>query len=442
MSTPALIDYLITRRVGEVLVVDRERRLAQRRIAHLPGGRAAGGDLSKPRTIRRLIAEADIVISMLPVAFHYRVVAEAIRQRKPVVLASYLKDDLLELQHEAQRAGVPIIGECGADPGIDHAFLMQALDRIRQEGYQIQRVRTAAGALVLPEYLRDNPWRYKFSWAPRNVVLAAQKTSSYIEQGRPRILPYPRVFDHIRRMHVPHLGVLEGYTNADSTRYVAWYQVEGIEELWRGSLRYPGFIRSWALLARMGYTSPNIAIPRMISTYRALTMALLGSAHPEETLRQKGATDEDIERLRWLGLLEARPLPHRTHGTITAADALEHLLREKWSLQPEDRDVVVIHEEVEYTDGRHTYLWQGDVYAEGQSSEDTAIARLVGWPVGIVTRLLVQGRLQLPGGFYIPVIPEIYQPLLEELADLGVQLRTQTAPLATQASTLSAVEGK
>jgi len=420
LSTPYLIKYLLEKHAGETIVLDRDYRLAKSRIGGHLRGRAVEVSITRPSVLEPYIREADVVVSMLPAFMHADVIKLAIKYRKPVVTASYIKGEIKELGEEARKAGVPVIGECGADPGIDHAMAKRKIDQLRSKGYKIKKVRTAAGALVHPDYLKDNPWKYKFTWAPRNVVMAGRSTTAYISNHKLRLLPYPKPFDDIRQMHNPITGTMEAYPNSDSSRYLDWYGFSDINELWRGSIRYPGFISSWRLIAMSGITDPFLFVPEVVKTYRQLMSSLLGTDDVEGKLRQMGATPEDIYRIKWLGLLdEILLIAHRKSPTVP--DVFESLLRQKWKLNPKDKDMVIIQEEIEYetTKGKKM-LWKGSMYHVGEDAQNTAIAFTVGIPVAIITRLLVEGKLKLDGGLYIPVIPEIYNPLLDELQELGL----------------------
>ena len=429
LSTPYLIKYLLERHAGETIVLDRDYRLAKSRIGGHIRGRAVEVSITRPSVLEPYIREADVVVSMLPAFMHADVIKLAIKYRKSVVTASYIKGEIKELADEAKKAGVPVIGECGADPGIDHAMLKRKVDKLRAEGCKIRKIRTAAGALVHPEYLKDNPWKYKFTWAPRNVVMAGRSTTAYISQNKLHLLPYPKPFDDVRTMDNPITGTMEAYPNSDSTRYLSWYDIKEIEELWRGSIRYPGFISSWRLLAQSGITDPFLFVPAVVKTYRQLVRALLGADDIERKLREMGASDEDLYRIKWLGLMDDKPLiTHKKAPSVP--DVFENLLRQKWKLEPEDKDMVIIQEEVEYeTPEGKKIMWKGSMYRIGENAENTAIAFTVGIPVAIVTRLLVEGKLKLEGGLYIPVIPEIYKPLLDELQEMGMTFHEEEEPV-------------
>ncbi len=429
LSTPYLIRYLLERHAGETIVLDRDYRLAKSRIGGHLRGRAVAVSITRPSVLEPYIRDADVVVSMLPAFMHADVIKLAIKYRKPVVTASYIKGEIRDLTEEARKAGVPVIGECGADPGIDHALAKKKIDQLKETGYHIKKVRTAAGALVHPDYLKDNPWKYKFTWAPRNVVMAGRSTTAYISKGKLHLLPYPKPFEDVRQMHNAITGLMEAYPNSDSTRYLDWYGISEIEELWRGSIRYPGFISSWRLIAYSGITDPFLFVPGVVKTYRQLMSALLGTNDIEDKLREMGATEEDIYRVKWLGLLNDDPLiAHKKAPSVP--DVFENLLRKKWQLKPEDKDLVIIQEEIEYeTPEGKRMIWKGSMHHIGENSHDTAIAFTVGIPVAIITRLLVEGKLNLDGGLYIPVIPEIYNPLLDELQELGMVFNEEEKPI-------------
>lgn len=429
-SATVLIDYILTEAAvhnWQVKVADADHGLAERKVGRHTQGEAVQLDITEEERRQQLIREADVVVSLLPVNLHYLVVKDCIKFRRHVVTASYLSNEMYSLEEEIREAAIMMVGEMGLDPGIDHMSAMAKIDELRESGAEIESFKSFTGGLVAPESC-DNPWKYKFTWNPRNVVLAGQGTAQYLKEGRHKYIPYNRVFRQTEYVNVHGIGEFEAYANRDSLLYKTIYGLENIPTLIRGTLRYPGFCRAWDALVRLGWTDdtyPIIESEQM--TYRQLVEAYLQGvwkSYPDGyDLKKRLADflkidhqDEIIKKLDWLGIFEDIPIQLKN---ASPAQILQELLLGKWSMQSEDKDMVVMQHQFVYRKEGVRKRLLASMVMKGEDQERTAMARLVGMPIGIFVQQIMLGNIKTIG-VHIPVIKEIYEPVLRELANHGV----------------------
>jgi saccharopine dehydrogenase-like NADP-dependent oxidoreductase len=426
-SSGSLIQYMLDyglKNHWTITVADAVLSQAEEKIAGHAAGRAIALDATDEEARRLRIGEADLVISLLPPSLHHLAAVDCLSLGKHLVTASYVSAEMSALDDQVRERGLIFMGEMGLDPGIDHMSAMKEIHRIQEVGGTITAFRSYTGGLVAPES-DDNPWHYKISWNPRNVVLAGQGTAQYLEEGQFRFLPYRRLFAEFRKVDIPGMGVYEGYANRDSLIYREVYGLEGVPTLLRGTLRHPGFCRAWDALIRLGLTESNFVLPKAHGlTVAGLVDAYLGDSGRGKTTAEKTAAflGEDIAsevmyQLTWLGLFEERPI---TIPNATPALVLEQLLLEKWPLAPNDKDMVIMKHEFEYNLGGEARRHSSTMVMQGENSRDTAMARLVGLPLGIFARMVLEGRVA-ERGVLIPVMPTVYEPILAELETFGVK---------------------
>ncbi len=426
-SATAAIRYLLdvaSEKDWEVIVADANLELARKKVADAPAGHATQFDITDPEMRARLVGEADVVVSLMPPHLHLLLAKECLKQGKHLVTASYVSTEMYALSEEVRLANLVFMNEIGLDPGIDHMSAVRKIHEIKDKGGRLTAFRSYTGGVVAPESA-DNPWRYKFTWNPRNVVLAGKGTAQFLEGGRYRYVPYHRLFRHTRKIEVEGLGAFEVYPNRDSLLYREAYGLEDIPELFRGTIRYPGFCESWHALVTLGLTDdsyPILESDRL--TWRQLmdgyvSSLMEGDGTEEKVARLLGTSIDSalMDRLRWLGLFEDRPI---VRAQATPAQLLEDLLLEKWQLKPDDKDMVIMQHEFEYELDGERLLDKSTLVMKGRNAEDTAMTRLVGLPLAIFTRLLLEGRIKQTG-VQIPIQPEVYEPVLEELERLGVR---------------------
>ncbi|MEM6380651.1 MAG: saccharopine dehydrogenase C-terminal domain-containing protein, partial [Bacteroidota bacterium] len=259
-SATSLIHYLkkVCQEEGWGLTVgDLSIELALNKLGDHPGFRAITFDVHNPEQLSQEIVAADLVISMLPARFHGVVARACLTHKKHLLTASYLPEEIRVLDEQAKAAGVLMLMECGLDPGIDHMSAMRVMDKIKEKGGELEAFETFTGGLLAPESCMDNPWQYKFTWNPRNVVLAGTGLVKFIQEGRYKYIPYHRLFRRIEIIHIPGHGYFEGYANRDSLKYLDVYQLHGIRTLYRGTLRRPGFCRAWDIFVQLGATDDS-----------------------------------------------------------------------------------------------------------------------------------------------------------------------------------------
>jgi saccharopine dehydrogenase (NADP+, L-glutamate forming) len=316
------------------------------------------------------------------------------------------------------------MGEMGLDPGIDHMSAMQKIHEIREKGGKLLAFRSFTGGLIAPES-DDNPWHYKFTWNPRNVVLAGQGTAQYLEEGQIKYLPYSRLFKRFWNIEVDGLGQYEVYANRDSLPYRELYELQDIPTLLRGTIRAGGFCQAWDALAQLGLTDASYTLDHAAGwTYSDWLESYL-PAGGKGTLQERVAQllgiapgSEPIRKMEWLGLFGKDPIPALQH--TSPAFILEDLLLKKWQLRPADKDMIIMQHQFEYElEGKRRKL-SSTLVMKGEDEHQTAMARLVGLPLGIFSKLLLEGKVQAPG-VHIPVMKEVYEPVLAELAHFGVE---------------------
>lgn len=431
-SATVLIDYLLKTAVSHdwsVLVADANKALADEKVEGHQRGTAHQLDVNDKHTRQELIGKADIVASLLPAHLHHIVAQDCIELRKHLVTASYVNSQMLKLNEAAKNANLIFMGEMGLDPGIDHMSAVQQIDAIRDEGGTLTSFKSYAGGLVADDCEGDNPWRYKFTWNPRNVVLAGQGTAQYFEHGEYKYIPYSRLFKQYELVEVPGSGLFEAYANRDSLLYRNAYRLTDIPTIKRMTLRKKGFCDAWSALVDLGLTDDSYPIlDSEHLTYRQLVNAYLSSRTEGQTMRHAvaeflgvGQSSSVLDKLEWLGLFKDEPIGLKK---ASPAQILQHLLLQKWTLLEEDRDLIVMQHEFEFMLKNKKHRRTSTMLLEGEDNVHTGMAKLVGLPVGIFVKLIAEGKVK-QAGVHIPVSPEVYTPVLKELEGFGVIFKEQ-----------------
>lgn len=393
------------------------------------GGNAIEFDIESQEKSRAAIRSADIVVSMIPAHLHARVAALCLDEKKHLLTASYVSEEMKSMNRQAVEKNLLFLNECGLDPGIDHMSAMQVMDRIRDEGGHLFSFESFTGGLIAPETDPGNPWRYKFTWNPRNVVMAGQGTSKFLQDGHYKYIPYQQLFSRTTPISIPGRGDYEGYANRDSLKYIETYGLQGIQTMLRGTLRFHGFCSAWNVLVQLGCTDDSYTMDGIGEmSHRAFIDSFL-DAHEtkgvEEKLMDQFRMSRDggeFLRLKWSGLFEDELI-----GLSIGSPAriLEHILNKRWKLNPADRDLVVMSHRFRYRMGGKQKEILSSLSATGQDAVNTAMAKTVGLPLGIAARLLLQGKIS-QRGVAIPTSREVYEPVLRELKSLGIELVERT----------------
>lgn len=441
-SATSLIDYLkkyIQQQDLRLTIADADLALARQKA----GGeeeqlKAIALDIFHEEALNSCIASADVVVSMVPAAFHPLVAKACIRFRKHMLSASYVSEEIQQLDAQAKAAGIIILKECGLDPGIDHMTAMEAIDRIRAAGGKLTSFRSYTGGLIAPES-DNNPWGYKFTWNPRNVVLAGQGaaglgTARYLRNGEYKYVPYYRLFSRLEHIEVEGYAPFEGYPNRDSLSYRKIYGMEEVPTLLRGTLRKKGYCESWNALVQLGMTDDSFQMEGLDKmSLREFTNAFLPFDHElkaEEKFCRMLRIDRrsDIfQRISWLGLFSQTPVPIQQGSP---AQVLQAILEEKWKLEPEDKDMVVMQHIFEWEEAGEEKRLYASMVSLGDNQLHTAMAKTVGWPLAIAVRLLLENKIDRRG-VCVPVTPDIYKPILEELRCLGISFTEKELSRAT-----------
>ena len=422
-SASTLIQYLLDYSEvnnWQVIVADYDLSLAEQKVNNHPNGKVLHFDVFDEEQRNDGIRNADIVVSMLPASMHILLAEDCVFQGKNMVTASYVSDEIAALNDKATEKGVLLLNEIGLDPGIDHMSAKKLIDKIHHLGGQIHTFKSFCGGLVAPQY-DTNPWNYKFTWNPRNVVLAGQGTAQFIRNRQYKYIPYQSLFSRIETIEVLDAGTFEGYANRDSLSYREAYDLANIPTIFRGTLRRPGYCEAWNVFEQLGMTDDTYQISEISNmTWRDFINSFLVYDQVktvEEKLQSHlSLSDEVMSKLKWLGIFEKESVGL---ADATPAQVLQKLLESKWSLETEDKDMILMQHQFHYILQGEEKNLHSSLVLEGKDQTHTAMSMTVGLPVAIATKLILQGKIQL-SGVQIPVKKEVYEPVLEELKSFGI----------------------
>lgn len=434
-SASSLIKYLLTKSDSEKLqitIADLSLELAQKKTNNHPNAIPIQLDIINIEQRQKEIQKADIVISMLPAHLHVEIAEDCIAFKKNMVTASYISPKMQELDAQAKENGLIFMNEIGLDPGIDHMSAIKVIDEIREKGGKMIQFESFCGGLVAPES-DTNLWNYKFSWNPRNVVLAGQGgVSKFIQEGKYKYIPYTKLFRRTEFLEVEGYGRFEGYANRDSLKYRSIYGLDDILTMYRGTLRRVGYSKAWDMLVQLGMTDDSYTMENSENmTYRDFTNSFL-AYHPTDSveLKLRHYLKIDQDDVIWDKFMELDLFDASTKVNIknaTPAQILEKILAEKWALQPEDKDMIVMYHKFGYElDGKERQI-DSTMVCLGDDQTYTAMAKTVGLPVAIATLQILNGNIKT-SGVQIPIKKEVYLPLLKELESFGVVFNEKEVP--------------
>lgn len=404
-SATSLIRYLIGIAAGrgwQLVVAENNVSLAESKIGSAPCARAIQLMVEHEAERDALVGDADLVISLLPPALHYLVALSCLRAGKSLLTASYVDESIRALEPAIRDKGLLFLCEMGLDPGIDHMSALQMIGRIKASGGRIFSFHSHTGGLVAPES-DDNPWHYKISWNPRNVVLAGSAGARYKENGQVVTRTYSDLFGSTGRISLPETGPLAWYPNRDSLPYIDLYELQGTDTFIRTTLRYPVFCRAWNAIVQAGLTDDRLLAGGL--TIAAWSAPLLPFVN-----------DDNRPLLEFLGFFEPAPIPPQAQ---TSADILQFLLETRLAMRSDDKDMIVMQHEIGFIRGEEKLVEKSTLIVKGEDSLHTAMARTVGLPLGIAAKLILEGKIRL-SGLHIPILPEIYDPVLAELEKEGI----------------------
>ena len=425
-SSSALISYLLTQAQAsnwQIAVGDVSEQAAQDRISGLPNGSAIRFDINDQESSKAAIAGVDVVVSLIPAHLHLLVAKICLAEKKHLLTASYVSDEMKSFHSEAQSKGLLFLNESGLDPGIDHMSAMQVMDKIKASGGKLTSFESFTGGLIAPDTEPENPWRYKFTWNPRNVVMAGQGTAKFLQNGEYKFIPYHQLFTRVTSVNVPGVGEYEGYANRDSLKYLETYGLRGIQTMLRGTLRNSGYCSAWNVLVQLGCCDDTFqmeGVERM--SHRDFISAFVNSGRAVDekicSVFRLSPDGEEMNRLRWSGLFSDEKIGLKAG---TPAQLLEHILNKKWKLKAGDKDFIVMWHRFKYEQAGKSKEIQAWLTAKGDDEVNTAMAKTVGLPLAIAAKLLMQDKIKIRG-VVIPVMKEIYDPVLFELGKLGIRL--------------------
>ena len=433
-SSTSLIEYLLS--IAEeqqifITLLDYNEELAKSKINNHKFGEAHFIDANNQNERLQFIRGAQLVISMLPAHMHLGIVKDAINEKVHVITPSYVTDEIRSLDVAAQNNDVLILNEMGLDPGIDHMSAKKIIDEIEDNGGKLTGFESFTGGLVAPES-DDNPWNYKFTWNPRNVVLAGQGgAAKFIQEGKYKYIPYNKLFRRTEIIEIEGYGKFEGYANRDSLRYRSVYGLNEIPTMFRGTLRKIGFCRAWNVFVQLGLTDDSYVIEgsEHMTNRDFINSFLAYNPHDSVELKLRhylGIEQDDYiwEKLVWLGLFDDKKIGLKN---ATPAQILQKILQDKWSLTEEDKDMIVMWHKFNFSQkGVDKEIRSHMVYI-GKDSQFTAMSDTVGLPLGIAAKLLLNGKIK-DRGVKLPIEREIYQPVLSELEQLGMTFEEKEVP--------------
>jgi len=434
-SASSLIQYLLNKSESEELhlvIGDLSFALAEKKTNHHPNATPIALDIFDNEQRKNAIENADIVISMLPAHLHIEVARDCIVYKKHLVTASYISDAMQELDEAAKANNLIFMNEIGLDPGIDHMSAMKVIDDIREHGGKMLLFESFCGGLVAPES-DNNLWNYKFTWAPRNVVLAGQGgAAKFIQEGAYKYIPYTSLFRRTEFLEVEGYGKFEAYSNRDSLKYRSVYGLDNVLTLYRGTIRRVGFSKAWNMFVQLGMTDDSYIMENSENmSYRQFVNSFL-PYHPTDSveIKMRLILKIDQDDIMWDKLLELDLFNRNKKVGLkdaTPAQILEKILSESWTLEPHDKDMIVMYHKFGYVINGEEKQIDSKMVCIGDDQTYTAMAKTVGLPVAMATLLILNGKITTPG-VQLPIRKEVYEPILKELEEYGVLFHEQDMP--------------
>lgn len=378
------------------------------------------------------VKNADIIVSMLPARFHIEVAKDCITYKKHMVTASYVSKDMQALDEAAKANNLVFMNEIGVDPGLDHMSAMQVINNIRDKGGKLILFESFTGGLVAPES-DNNLWNYKFTWNPRNVVVAGQGgAAKFLQENQFKYIPYNRLFRRTEFLEVDGYGKFEAYANRDSLKYQSVYGLDHVKTLYRGTMRRVGFSRAWNVFAQLGMTDDSYTINDSENmSYRDFVNAFLPYSPTDSVeLKFRHALKIDQDDIVWNKFLELdifNPKKMVTLKKATPAQILQKILMDSWTLSKDDKDMLVMYHKFGYTLNGKKHQIDATMVTLGEDQTYTAMAKTVGLPVAIATMAILNGKIKTPG-VQIPITKEVYTPILEELKTYGINFTENEVP--------------
>ncbi len=429
LSSTYLINYLEENALvyhWDITVVDRDIKQIKDKVTS-KSTHCISIDIQQEERIKPLIENAFLVVSMLPASLHYNIAKLCLKLNTNLATASYLSDDIKKLSDKVKSKNLIFLNECGLDPGIDHISAMKIIDEINNRGGKIIEFESFTGGLIAPD-CEDNPWKYKFTWNPRNVVLAgAGGPVKFIHNNQYKYIPYHKLFRRTEVVSIDGYGKFEGYANRDSLKYRETYGLQDVETMYRGTFRRPGFSKAWNCFVQLGATDDTYSIENSEGmTHRDFINTFL-AYHPTDSVELKfksylNISQDDIylwEKIESTGIFSDDIIAIKK---ATPAQILQHILEKKWNLKETDRDMIVMWHKIKYASQNNIYTIESSLVCEGENKTKTAMGKTVGLPLGIACKLIMTNQIN-ERGCILPISKDIYQPIVQELELFDIKFK-------------------
>jgi len=427
-SSSYLIEYLLKNSKSDwrIVVMDASADAIAEKLKNHPRGVAAVIDVANEAERQPLVAEADIVLSILPAHLHYLIAQDCLKYKKHLITSSYVAPEIKAMHEQVQEAGLMFMCEMGLDPGIDHMSAMSIIHSIQKIAGNILSFKSFCGGLVAEES-DDNPWHYKISWNARNIVLAGKAGAEWVEGGHIQKMEYSQLYNNCKKIKVDGVGSLAYYPNRDSLKYLRQYGIEDeIQTFMRATLRHPAFTKAWNYVVKMGLTDDSDQYDTSNMTYADWLSKKTGIAIAEgwiaQVAEQYGIDAKSLKMMEWLDLFDIRRNIKRK-AQQSSADIMQDLLEEKWKLNILDKDLVVMQHQVSYERKGIIAHLTSNLVVKGENSVYSAMAKSVGLPMAILARKIINDGVPSKKlhGVHIPVMPEVYVHVLKELKKNGIE---------------------
>jgi saccharopine dehydrogenase-like NADP-dependent oxidoreductase len=434
-STSYLLEYFLEHANSEklfIVVADKNLDLVPINFREHAQTELIELDIANRDKRREEVEISDIVVSMLPPALHLDLAHDCLEFGKNLLTASYVSDGMKALDTEVRAQGLLFMNEIGLDPGIDHMSAMQVIDRIKNSGGKMLLFESFTGGLVAPES-DTNLWNYKFTWNPRNVVIAGQGgAAKFIQEGTYKYIPYHKLFRRTEFLEIQGHGTFEVYANRDSLSYREAYGLQDVLTLYRGTMRRVGFSRAWNIFVQLGMTDDSYRIENSRGmSYRDFTNLFLPYSPTDSVeLKLRHYLKIDQDDILWGKLLEIHLFSKNrfiTRENASPAQILQEILETSWSLAPHDRDMIVMYHKFGYEKAGKKYQIDSNMVVIGENQRLTAMAKTVGLPLAMATLLVLNQKIKLTG-VQIPIHKELYDPILDELTQYGISFREFDVP--------------
>ncbi len=420
-----MVDYLLDNNF-KVTIASRTKSKGEAMIKGHPNGQAIGWTIDQEEELNQMVKDHDLIVSLLPYAYHAMVAKMCIKHKKNMVTTSYVQPEMKALEEDAKEAGIVILNEIGVDPGIDHMSAQKIIDHVHEKRGKIEEFYSITGALAAPE-AADNPFRYKFSWSPKGVVKAGKNPARYLKDGKEVHISSEDLFKNTFTEKFPEVGELEIYPNRDSINYIDIYQIPEARTMFRGTFRYKGWCETIDAMKELGLISDE-KINLKGKTYADM-MAHQINVSDSKDIKKKTADflklKEDahaLNALEWLGLFDDKPIDKDEDSPF---EVTSDLMMEKMMLGNEERDLIAMqHTFLVHFPEKGKEVIRSRMLVYGSPSTDTSVARTVALPAAIAVRMIMENKINLQG-VYRPVIPEIYEPVLDELEKNGIKLEEE-----------------